>query len=347
MGSEIWVLGATGRTGRAVVARLHALGTSVVPVGRDAERLAQVLPGARTVVGDLDAVLAAVGREAPAVVVNTVGPFTATAVRVARACPPGTHYVDVANELPAAQALLDLDAEAAATGRVLVCAAGFGAVATESVLLHLCAGRPTPARVRVDAVASVAGEAGRVGAALAGSILGGLPDGGRRVSGGRLTRDRVGAHAERLTTPDGDVVVSGSLPSAELLAAWQGSGAAEVVAASALVPTGAVTRLVPAAGLLFRVPGVAALAIRGLARVPVTAGDRPRPHSWAHARVEWTDGEVREGWLRAGDGMDVTAAACAEVAVRLARGEGRPGAHTPGALFGPELALAAGAEFVD
>jgi short subunit dehydrogenase-like uncharacterized protein len=347
MSSEIWVLGATGRTGRAVVTRLHGRGVTVVPVGRDAERLAQVLPGARTVRGDLDEVLAAIGQEAPAVVVNTVGPFTATAVRVARACPPGTHYVDVANELPATQALLDLDAEAAATGRVFVSAAGFGAVATESLVLHLCAGRPTPVRVRVDAVASVAGEAGRVGAALAGSILGGLPDGGRRVSGGRLTRDGVGAHAEQLVTPDGDAVVSGSLPSAELLAAWRGSGAAEVVAASALVPTGPAVRLVPAASLLFRVPGVMAAAVRGLARVPMRAADRPRQHSWAHARVEWTDGQVCEGWLRAGDAMDVTAAACVEVAVRLARGEGRPGAHTPGALFGPELAVAAGAEFLD
>jgi len=31
---------------------------------------------------------------------------------------------------------------------------------------------------------------------------------------------------------------------------------------------------------------------------------------------------------------------------RLAKGEGRPGAFTPARLFGPEVALAAGAEFV-
>jgi hypothetical protein len=28
---------------------------------------------------------------------------------------------------------------------------------------------------------------------------------------------------------------------------------------------------------------------------------RPREHSWGHARVEWADGTVREGWLRLGD----------------------------------------------
>jgi short subunit dehydrogenase-like uncharacterized protein len=350
MADEIWVLGATGRTGRAVAARLHAAGATVVLAGRDRTRLDAVaagLPGARVRVGSLEEVLARLSQEAPAVVVNTVGPFGETAVRVARACPPGTHAVDVANELAAVQGVLDLDGEAAATGRVFVTAAGFGAMATESVLLHGCVGQPAPARVRVDAIASVATEAGTIGASLAGSILGDLPAGGRRVEHGRLTSDRVGSAADRFDTPDGDRVSTGSLPSGELLAAWRGSGAESVVAASAMVPTGPVTRLVPAVGLLLRVPGASRLAIRGLARVPMKAADRPRVHSWARARIEWADGTVRVGWLRCGDALDFTAAAAAEVALRLARGEGRPGAHTPAALFGPEIAVAAGGEFLD
>ncbi|CCH89145.1 protein of unknown function [Modestobacter italicus] len=345
MVSDIWVLGATGRTGRAVVARLAAAGAPVVPVGRDHTRLT-ALGHARVVAGSLDEVLARLAQEAPAVVVNTVGPFDETAVRVARACPPGTHYVDVANELAAVQAVLDLDAEAAATGRVFVTAAGFGALATESALLHVCAGQPVPALVRVDAVPSVAMEAGTVGTALAGSILGGLPAGGFRVARGRLTRDRVGSAADRFSTPDGDEVTTGSLPSGELLTAWRGSGATSVVAASAMAPTGPVTRLIPALGLVLRVPGLTRLTVRGLARVPVRAAVRPRVHSWARARVSWRDGAERVGWLRAEDALDFTAAATAEVALRLARGEGRPGAHSPGELFGPDVAVAAGGEFV-
>jgi hypothetical protein len=42
--------------------------------------------------------------------------------------------------------------------------------------------------------------------------------------------------------------------------------------------------------------------------------------------------------------MDLTVAVLAEVAVRLAGGDARPGTYTPGELFGPELAEAAGAE---
>ncbi len=77
MQDEVWVLGATGRTGRAVTTRLHEAGVALVLVGRDRARLeglAAALGGApRPLAGTLDVALAALTREAPGVVVNTVG----------------------------------------------------------------------------------------------------------------------------------------------------------------------------------------------------------------------------------------------------------------------------------
>ena len=67
--------------------------------------------------------------------------------------------------------------------------------------------------------------------------------------------------------------------------------------------------------------------------------------SWTHARVEWASGKTREGWLRMGDAMVFTTAVVAQVAGRLAANDGRPGAYTPGALFGPDLAIHVGAQF--
>src|SRR4051794_999978 len=171
MGGEIWVLGATGRTGRAVAARLAGAGIRPVLVGRDRTRLEAVAAGfggaAGIVAGPLDIALAGLAEAAPAVVVNTVGPFTRTPAAVIRACPPGTHYVDVANELAAVRDTLDRHDDAVATDRTLVTGAGFGVLATESTLLRLCEGRPAPIRVRADALASVATEAGALGEALA------------------------------------------------------------------------------------------------------------------------------------------------------------------------------------
>jgi len=351
MTNEVWVLGATGRIGRAVASRLHEAGVSLVLVGRDCARLDGVvaeLDGApRLLVGTLTSALAALAQQAPAVVVNTVGPFTTTALDVVRACPPGTHYVDVANELSAVEKILGLDREAAAADHVFVTGAGFGVLATESVLLRLCDGHPPATRVRVDALASVATEPGVIGSALAATIVEIITFGGREVRHGRLVRSRSAAHPVQLTTPDGEVLATGSGASGELIAAWRASHADSVVAASTAAPSSAIVRFVlPAVSAIFRIPGIGRFAVNRIARIPVRAQDRPRPHSWGHARAEWSSGRIREGWLRAGDGMDFTAAVAAEVTHRLLKGEGRPGAYTPGALFGPELAEAAGGEFL-
>lgn len=351
MHDEIWILGATGRVGRAVAARMRADGLPVVLVGRDRARLDAVAAGlsgdARVVVATLDEALAAIEREGPAVVVNTIGPFAATTPRVIRACPTGTHYVDVSNELDAVAAVLDTPELTTAADRTLVVGAGFGVYATESALLHLCADRPPAERVRVDALASVENEAGVVGAALAASILDGLAKGGREVHGGRLVRARLGAGTEHLITPDGARISTGSAPSGELLAAWRASGAGSVVAASGFAPTAPLARAaMPVVSAILRVGAIRRFAIRRVGGVEIKPKERPREFSWARARAEWSGGEVRTAWLRAGDAMDFTVSVTAEVTRRLAAGSTPPGAYTPGSLFGPSLATDVGGEFV-
>lgn len=93
---------------------------------------------------------------------------------------------------------------------------------------------------------------------------------------------------------------------------------------------------------LLSVPTLRRLAVRRLARTQVKAAKRLRQYAWGHAVLSWPDGTSREGGLRAGDGMDYTVDVAAEAAVRLAGGEGKPGAYTPVAVLGPGLATAAG-----
>ena len=105
--------------------------------------------------------------------------------------------------------------------------------------------------------------------------------------------------------------------------------------------------------------GGSAGSLRGVGRAtdPGERSARDRPHaahppanagdvSWAYARLEWADGTRREAWLRTGEGYTFTARVAASVATRLVEGSGRPGAFTPGALFGAELARLAGAEML-
>ncbi len=139
MTDDIWVLGATGRSGRGIARRLRGTGHPIVLAGRDPARLASIaaeVGGAGVVSGSFESLLAQLRRAAPAVVVNTIGPFARTSGPAIQACPPGTQYVDIGNELPGVRAVLDGHERAVADGSTVLTGAGFGVVATESVVLR-------------------------------------------------------------------------------------------------------------------------------------------------------------------------------------------------------------------
>jgi len=138
------------------------------------------------------------------------------------------------------------------------------------------------------------------------------------------------------------------MPLGELLAAQRASDAPFVESASSAAPTSALVRIVlPLATNLLTVEPLRRFAARRLAAVRFSARSAPRASSWGHAHVTWQDGTTTEGWLRLPEAHATTVAVCAETARRLACGEGRPGAHTPAALFGSGLVTSIGGEFVD
>lgn len=351
---EIWVLGATGRIGRSLAGRLARQGMErVVLVGRDGARLRAAAEGVGPaprirVLDGIDAIVEAVRQERPRIVLNLLGSYAATAPVLARAALPGGAYVDLANDLGVLEALLGLGDEAERAGSTLITGAGFGVVGTEAVVAHLCAGRPAASAVRVDALASFATEDGVMGEALAESLADVLVAGGRRYRGGEPVPAGLGSGIRRHTLPDGTSLATASFPSGELLAARIASGAPDVDATSALLPASTAMRVVlPALGVMVRIPAVRRAIVRRMGAVKTTAAPRPRPHSWGHAVVSWPDGTKQEGWLRADDAMDFTADVLAVVTARLVRLEAPAGAFTPAAAFGPEIAVEAGATLLD
>ncbi len=357
MAEPVWVLGGTGRTGTAIATRLLARGITPVLVGRSADRLqaaAAPLGVATLVAAGPEAMAAAIRRRRPGVVVNTVGPFLATSGVILAAClDAGCDYVDLANDMGAVPAVLARHAEATSAGSTLVTGAGFGVTATESVVARLCEDVPPAARVRTDMIPSIAGEDGVLGEAFAATLLDGLPGAagggrfqGRRNAGGRVVPAAIGGRRLRLVAPDGEQFTTGLMPLGELVAAQRTSGAADAEAASAEAPHGVLRALLPAASVLLRLGPLRRALVRRLAAVRTTARPRPREHSWAHARVEWAGGTTKEGWLELGDASEATADFAAETVARLAAGQGRPGAFTPAALFGPGLAEACGGRYL-
>ncbi|MGW7339982.1 saccharopine dehydrogenase NADP-binding domain-containing protein [Streptomyces sp. NPDC054808] len=349
---EIWILGASGRIGSAVTANLAGQGLKPVLVGResDGDRLRKTAAdlGSRVVIANgIDSIAAEITRQRPAVVFNGIGNYAQTAPVIARACMPGGHYLDLAADLTAVPRLLDLDQEAEQAGSTLVTGSGFGVLATEAVVIKLCEDRPAPAAVRVDALASVSLSAGVVGAAFATSMIDMFATGGRRYTDGRMVPSRLGADLQDLTLPDGERAKSAGAPTAELLAAHRASKAPSVTVTNGMAPTShAVRAVAPLVGKLLSIEPLRRFALSQLAKAKMKESPAPRRHSWGHAVVTWADGARREGWLRADDGMAYTASVAASAAARLARGEGRPGAYTPGALFGAGLAEQAGGQFL-
>lgn len=349
---EIWILGASGRIGSAVTANLAAEGLKPVLVGRESnsDRLRKTAAdlGSRVVIANgIDGIAAEITRQRPAVVFNGMGNYAETAPVIARACMPGGHYLDLAADLTAVPRLLDLGQEAEQAGSTLVTGSGFGVLATEAVVIKLCEDRPAPAAVRVDALASVSLSAGVVGAAFAASMIDMFATGGRRYTEGRMVTSRLGADLRNLTLPDGEQAKSAGAPTAELLAAHRASNAPSVTVTTGMAPTSRAVRAVaPLVGKLLSIEPLRRFALGRMAKAKMKESPAPRRHSWGHAVVTWADGTRREGWLRADDGMAYTASVAASVAARLARGEGRPGAYTPGALFGAGLAEQAGGQFL-
>jgi short subunit dehydrogenase-like uncharacterized protein len=175
------------------------------------------------------------------------------------------------------------------------------------------------------------------------------PDDGRVVVGGY---DAVRqAHQVRqligLTGQYPAVVSTVGVPTGELHAVLIASGAPSVIATSSEVPTTRAMRaILPLASTLMSIPPLRRFATRRLASIRLSRRPRPREHSWGHAVVRWPDGTTREGWLRTNDCMTFTVAVVVEVAARLARGDARPGAYTPAAAFGPDIAIDVGGEFI-
>jgi len=326
-----WLLyGATGRTGTLIAEEAVARGHRPTLAGRDPDRLRRVaerldLPwvaGSTADVGRLigDARL----------VLLTAGPFGATSPPVLRAClDAGVHYLDIANEIPVATAVLAADAEARRRGVTVLPAVGFGTVASDGLARYVA--DQVPGAVRLD-LAVIPGNDGSSAGARE-STLHVLAGGGQVRRGGRLVRRRLGADAQRQQTPVG-------------LRTLAPIGTADLVVT-------AHTTEIPDITASFPVPMPPLVAKVAMPMLPVllrAARRAPRPNqkvvnSYVWARATAADGKTAQMWARTGEGYAYSARA-AILAVEATLGSEPLGATTVTRAFGPELSFEAGGELL-
>src|SRR5690242_13198365 len=305
--SDVLLLGAARNSGQLIAADLAARGLSVRLAGRrrgPLEDLARALAadGATTDVSTVDVGDAASLAEAitgVGVVLSTIGPFARQAGPVIDAClAAGVPYVDIANEWPAVRGLLDRDEQARAHAVALVTGAGFGPAATETLVLRLVGKMGTvPDLVRVAAAAAVTRHSDGVLQTIQESLSQGVTI---TYRDDQVVREPLGSGAAILTF-GGEKRQMLPGPVGDLEAARLASGAANVVAYIA---------------------------------DPAAPSSGTGSCTWAE--VVAPGGRIAIAELVTGEGVRATAAIAAETARRVLAGA-KPGAWTPGQLFGADL----------
>jgi len=336
-----WVIyGATGVTGRLVLAAALEQGQRPVVAGRDASGVRALaeregLEWAVVALDDRLALEALLRRSSR--VLHTAGPFTRTAAPMLDAClATATPYLDVAGELDAVAATLARDAEARGAGIPLVAGAGFGVTAGDCIAAHVAHRRPGAKRLLIGVDARNVHRS--VGAAL--SRLEVMGAGGAWIEGGALVRGAI-AHRRFGAGVDGHGQTFVAAPMAEALAAHRTTGIADVVAGIP-VPRGVAPLMPWVAPLLqglARRPALRRLVTHGGRPVeaPESAGRQPPLRSAVWAQASDDEGSVTSV-LEMGEGYAFAAAAL----VLAARRVGEPalaGSFTPAAAFGADFVL--------
>jgi len=314
--STILLLGANGTMGRLIARKASRQGLSLVLAGRDLDQLVQLAENlgpapVRAALADLSNPEACRSLVAGAdLVLNTVGPFSRHAGPVVDACVrAGVAYVDLANELPAVRELLQRDSEARRHGVDLVTGAGFGVVATETLALLLA---QRSAEQLVDVQLATAPAVASTSAGVRTTVAEAMTGGSACYRNGQLVAAPFGLGERMVMFPDRPRRVV-PVPVGDLVSAQRATGAPNVVVFGDIS-----THAAP----------------------PLDVGNL-RSYAWAAATT--ASGDCLEARLTFGEGLQASASIAIEVASRVLASPSA-GAWTPGQRFGPELAVACGAQ---
>jgi short subunit dehydrogenase-like uncharacterized protein len=271
-------------------------------------------------------------------VLLAAGPFEATAPPVLRAClAAGVHYLDIANEIPVADAVLAADEAARRCGITALPAVGFGTVASDGLARHVIEQVPEASQLELAVLLGTDGSSAGARASTMQAIAGG----GWVRRDGRLVSTRLGSGAHRQATPVGDRTLV-PVPTADLVVSARTTGIANITTSTAVSMPPAIAQLVmPTLPPLARV--VAELPPRQRTRAATARTRAVESYLWARATA--TDGRTAQMWARTGEGYEYTARSAVLAVEATLRAEPL-GATTVTLAFGSQLSFAAGSDLV-
>jgi short subunit dehydrogenase-like uncharacterized protein len=341
MSDPLLVYGATGYTGKLVTLEARARGLSPILGGRSEAKLHDLSSSlaleSRTASLDDPRQLAR-ALEGTRVVLNTAGPFSATASALADAClHAGVHYLDVTGEVGIIGALAGRDGEARRQRIMVMPAVGFDVVPSECLALHVarrsrCPGKRLFIGISMPPLLS-RGSIRTIIEQIGGPVL--VRRGGslQRVPPVSLERS-----FDYGSGPSPSLVVSWG----DVASAYFSTGIPDITVyfeATAAVRThGTLRRLFD-----WAVPFTPWRASLDAAAdwVPdgPTEDERARHRAVIVAEVEDEGGESHRARLRTPDTYSFSAACATAIAIRVLAGDFEPGFQTPARVYGPDFVL--------
>jgi short subunit dehydrogenase-like uncharacterized protein len=339
MSRRTWMIyGATGTTGTLIAEEAIRHGHRPVLAGRSAASLAALgkrlgLPWMavgldkpdqlQRAVSDVDAVL------------NAAGPFIATAPPLVQAClAAGTHYLDIAGEIPALQHLFARDQAARERNIALIGGVGFGVVATNGLVKYVA--DQLPGATTLELAVKADNQQTSQGATK--SVLAVLAGGGCVYRDGRLVPFRLGKGLKAFRFPDGTFDIL-PVPSGDLEAAYRATGIANITAFIPFRRSTALLLPLVQWGLSLdpiRKRLEAAVEKRGKRQPESQVGGQRTSYAWARAMNQ--NGRQVEAWLEMGEGYHFTAASSVRAVEHVLR-DRTSGALTPAQAFGADFVL--------
>ena len=341
--SSVLIYGATGHSGRLIAARARDLGIEAILAGRSAERLDPLGRqfGYRWLAFGLDQPLridAALSEAA--VVVNAAGPFAQTALPLVQAClRTGTHYLDIAGELPVFQRAERHHQQAERLGVMLMPGASFFITATDCLAAHVSRRCPQALYLRIATIALDAPSRG-----TARSMIENIHGSVSIREAGALATMQVGRARRQFDFGEGPRWCS-AVTAADVFTAWYTTGIRNIEAYASLTPlqaSGYELTAMFAAPLRLPPAGYALKAIAGLLPAGPSATSRAAARHVLVAEVEDPWQQIRSTRLTTPDGYEFGCEITVAIAQRVLAGDFRPGFRTPAAVYGADFILEMG-----
>ena len=339
MNPQILIYGATGYTGKLTAEYARQQGMQPVLAGRSEAKVREVAEplGFSWRVASLDdADSLDRALEGMQVVLHIAGPFSATSAPMVAACLRcGVHYLDITGEIDVFETLANRSDEARERGVMIMPGVGFDVVPTDCAAAWLKEQLPdaTHLRLYIQGLENPSRGTAKTGW----EMLGGLA---------RLRRDgeiiSLGApHSRPMDFGQGAVECTTASWS-DVSAAYYTTGIRNIEVLFKVIPGMKLGYFVSRYFGWFIRTGF----IQSLVKLVLDKGNDGPDEAYRRTNKCVIVGEVvnQQGERRATristcNGYNFTALAALRIAEKVCRGSARPGFHTPGGLFGPDLVL--------